>query len=178
MRLLYSVARNSIQYGFETGQPLVIRLKSFPEKLREQRATFVTLKRQGQLRGCIGSLEATRSLVEDVAHNAFAAAFQDSRFFRLQPGEFKNLTIHVSILSPLEELDFLTQQHLMEIIRPGTDGLLLEEGGRRGTFLPSVWETLGSPDVFLRELKTKAGLPGDYWSDTLKVYRYTVEEIS
>ena len=144
-------------------------------ELKEERATFVTLTIGGALRGCIGMLEACRPLVEDVAENACAAAFDDPRFEPLSKEEFDELDIHISVLSPPEEMTFVSEKDLLERVRPGVDGLILQEGGRRGTFLPSVWEELPDKELFLMHLKMKAGLPNTYWSDSLRVFRYTAE---
>lgn len=172
---LLNLARTSIQCGLKTGRPLSIDLHNFPAELTENRASFVTLERQGQLRGCIGMLEAARPLVQDIAENAFAAAFHDPRFPPLNDAEFADLDVHISILSPAEPLHFSSEQELIAQLQPGLDGLILAEGHRRGTFLPSVWEQLPNPQQFLQHLKQKAGLPGDYWSDTLKVSRYRTD---
>lgn len=139
------------------------------------RATFVTLEIGGALRGCIGVLEAIRPLVVDVARNAFAAAFEDPRFPRLTRAELPRLDIHISVLTPPEPMHFDSEADLLRQIRPGIDGLILEDRGRRGTFLPSVWEQLPKPDEFFEHLRHKAGLPGGYWSETLIVSRYTTE---
>ena len=174
---LLQLARDSIAHGLETGEPLKVNVHDYPSELTVDRATFVTLERQGQLRGCIGMLEAVRPLVEDVAENAFAAAFRDPRFPPLADDELADLDLHISILSPAESMHFESEQDLIEQIRPGIDGLILQDGHRRGTFLPSVWEQLPDARQFLRHLKQKAGLPADYWSDTLRVSRYRAEMI-
>jgi len=174
---LLELARNSIQQGLKTGRPLSVNLADLPPKLTENRATFVTLEKNHQLRGCIGMLEAVRSLAEDIAENAFAAAFKDPRFPPLQTDEFDQLEIHLSILSTPEILSFSSQQDLLSQLKPGIDGLILQEGYRRGTFLPSVWEQLPAPSQFLKHLKQKAGFSPDYWSDNLQVLRYRVEGI-
>jgi len=175
--ILLNIARASISNGLMQGQPLPIRLEDYPPALQAPRASFVTLQIDGQLRGCIGSLEAFRPLVEDVAENAFAAAFRDPRFPPLSDKEFDQLDYHISILSPSEPIEFESENDLVNKLRPGIDGLVLEERGQRGTFLPSVWESLPSPRQFLAQLKVKAGLPADYWSDSIKVERYTVEDV-
>ncbi len=172
---LLETARLSILQGLERGRPLSIDPFRYPEPLREKRATFVTLQIGGRLRGCIGTLEAIRPLIQDVAHNAWAAAFSDPRFPPLSKSEFDSLEIEISILTPPESMVFDSEADLLRQIRPGMDGLILEEDGYRGTFLPSVWKSLPDPHEFLRHLKQKAGLPPNYWSDTLKVYRYTTE---
>jgi len=172
---LLQLARDSIAHGLETGKPVKVNLQDYPAELTVDRATFVTLERQGQLRGCIGMLEAVRPLAEDIAENAFAAAFRDPRFPPLAGDELADLELHISILSPAEPMRFGSEQDLIAQIRPGIDGLILQEGHRRGTFLPSVWEQLPDARQFLRHLKQKAGLPSDYWSDTLQISRYTTE---
>ncbi len=174
-KILLDWAKASIEYGLETGKPISPDLSLFPEKFSELRATFVTLEKHKQLRGCIGTLEAIRPLLEDVTQNAFAAAFNDPRFPPLQRNELDDLAIHISILSPAEPMTFNSEQDLIAQLRPGIDGLILEDRGRRGTFLPSVWESLPNPEDFLAQLKLKAGLPETYWSDTIRVYRYTTE---
>jgi AmmeMemoRadiSam system protein A len=175
---LLNLTKKSIQQGLKTGQPLKINLADFPPELTEYRATFVTLQIDNQLRGCIGMLEAVRPLVEDIAENAFSAAFKDPRFPPLSKEEFDKLEIHLSILTPSEQIIFESEQDLIAQLRPNIDGLILEEGHRRGTFLPSVWEQLPDPKVFIRHLKQKAGLKADYWSASIKVYRYKTEMIT
>lgn len=175
--LLQSIARESIQYGLTTGQPLQVDLDKLDEALRQPAASFVTLNLHGRLRGCIGSLQAVRPLAEDVAHNAFAAAFQDYRFPPLTAEEFPDIDIHISLLSTPEPVDVRSEDELLAQLRPGKDGLILEDGPYRSTFLPQVWETLPEPERFLSELKMKAGLSPDYWSDTINFSRYTVDTV-
>ncbi len=172
---LLKLARQSIENGFKTGHPLSVDLRDYPKELIKQRATFVTLEKNHTLRGCIGMLEAVFPLAEDVAENAFSAAFKDPRFPPVQKSEIRELEIHISVLSEPEPMTFGSEEDLLAQIRPNIDGLILEEGSHRGTFLPSVWEQLPDKKQFLRHLKNKAGLPADYWSDTLKVSRYTTE---
>lgn len=149
----------------------------FPESLRVIRATFVTLEVHHELRGCIGTLEARRPLIQDVAHNAGAAAFEDPRFAPVTQAEAGVLAIHISILSPMEAVAFTDEADLLGQVRPGIDGLVLEDRGKRGTFLPTVWEKVRDPARFLAHLKAKAGLPADHWSPSLRVWRYTVESV-
>ena len=175
-RLLHELAYRSIRHGLETGKPLEIDIAQYPSGLQEKKATFVTLHRNRALRGCIGILQPVRPLVEDVAYNAWAAAFGDSRFTPLAENELDDLDIHISILGTPEEMNFSSENDLLQQIRPGTDGLILEDGHHKGTFLPSVWASLTDTHEFLNHLKLKAGLPADYWSDKIKVKRYTVEE--
>ena len=174
---LLDVARRSIESGVRTGKPLSVDPGYFPPKLQEQRATFVTLRRADALRGCVGALTASRPLVSDVAHSAFAAAFRDARFPALEATELDDLEIHISVLSALEPLPVRDEADLLDQIRPGVDGLVLRDGAHQGTFLPAVWENIPDPSDFLRELKRKAGLPVDSWSERWEVLRYTAESI-
>ena len=175
---LIHIAKDSIAYGLKHGQALPINSQDYAPELQVQRATFVTLEIKHQLRGCIGMLEAVRPLVIDIAENAFAAAFNDSRFSPVSATEYALLEIHLSILGPAEAMSFYSEEDLIRQLRPGIDGLIMQEGSRRGTFLPSVWESLTEPGVFLQHLKQKSGLASDYWSDSLKVSRYQCEVIS
>ena len=174
-RLLLDLARSSIRYGLTRGRPQPVNPADYPPALREPRAAFVTLNRHGQLRGCIGHLEASQALVRDVADNAYAAAFRDPRFPPLTEAEYEDLEVHISVLSPPEPLPIVSEADLLLQMRPGVDGLILEEGHHRGTFLPSVWESLPAPEQFLAHLKLKAGLSPAYWSDGIRVARYTTE---
>lgn len=175
--MLLAVASESIRRGL-AGVRYVAGVDGVPARLCERRASFVTLHSDHRLRGCIGSLDATRSLIDDVAHNAYAAAFEDPRFAPLSGAEFERLSIHLSVLSTPEPICFSSERELLSQLRPRVDGLVLEAGFRRGTFLPSVWEQLPEPVEFLRHLKLKAGLAENYWSPDISVKRYTVEAIS
>jgi uncharacterized protein len=174
---LLELARASIVHGIESGTPLTINAKDYDPELQQLRACFVTLNQNQQLRGCIGSLQASRSLVVDVCENAFAAAFRDPRFNPLKSSELDGLLISISVLTPAEEMSFQSEQDLIQQIKPGIDGLILKEGYKRGTFLPAVWEQLPNAEEFLKHLKLKAGLPADYWSDSIRVSRYGAEKI-
>lgn len=171
---LLSIARASISAAL--GKPLDVDESG--EWLQEQGASFVTLRQSGQLRGCIGTLEAYRPLLADVKANAQLAALRDPRFPSLKLSELGMTQIEVSVLTPKQPLDFVSEAHAREQLQPGVDGVLLEYGNYRGTFLPQVWEQLPSADEFMRQLKRKAGLPMDFWSDDLKLYRYRVEKWS
>ena len=173
---LLQVAADSVRHGLETGTALKVEVTEYSAALQQPGASFVTLNIQRQLRGCIGMLQATRPLVEDVAQNAYSAAFEDSRFPPLSDAEYDQLEYHISILNPSEPLEFESETDLLQQLRPGVDGLILEDRGQRATFLPSVWDSLPSAADFLRHLKMKAGLAPDYWSNTLRAQRYTVEE--
>ena len=177
-RTLLDVARTSIAGGLEGQRAKVKDLEAQSPALRRHAATFVTLEIGGELRGCIGSLEAFQPLVVDTAENAYSAAFRDPRFSPLVAGELDLLDIHISILGTPEPMTFTSEEDLLAQLRPGIDGLILSERGRRGTFLPAVWESVGDPREFLGYLKVKAGLPRDYWSSTVQVQRYVTASIS
>jgi AmmeMemoRadiSam system protein A len=166
----------AIEFGLREARGLPLDPESLPPAWREPRATFVTLRRGGQLRGCTGSLEARQPLACDVAHNAYRSAFADPRFPPLQPGELADLDVSVSVLGPLEPLGARSEEELVAQLRPGLDGLVLSEGPRSATFLPAVWDSLPDPRDFLDALRRKAGLPPGYWSSTLRFERYAVEE--
>ena len=154
---------------------LVLPTDESPAFLREPGATFVTLTRKGRLRGCIGSLQAHRSLLQDVKANAKAAAFTDPRFEPLTQTEFATTCVEVSLLSAAQPLPAAaTEAQALAQLRPGIDGLILEYAGNRGTFLPQVWDSIPDPSEFLRQLKVKAGLQVNFWADDIKMWRYTV----
>jgi AmmeMemoRadiSam system protein A len=177
-RILLELARNSIRHGLVHRRPLVVDLDEYAPEFSLNRATFVTLTQNSQLRGCIGSLEAYRPLAIDVAHNAFAAAFQDPRFPPVSDSsELDRLDLHLSLLTPAEPLVFASEADLLAQLVPYEDGLIFADGPRRGTFLPLVWESLPDPVQFLEHLKLKAGLPRNHWSDTVRVWRYRAEVI-
>lgn len=146
--------------------------------LTEPGASFVTLTRHGELRGCIGSLMAERPLRQDIESNALAAAFRDPRFPPVAAREYADIAVEVSVLSALEPIAFESEAQLLTLLRPGVDGVLLEYSTRRSTFLPQVWEQLPEPREFLANLKRKAGLHTDFWADDIRLSRYTVTKWS
>ena len=174
-KILLRIAYQSIRSGLQTRQPAAVSLDGVPARLSARRASFVTLHAEEKLRGCIGSLEPRTSLAEDVSFNAYAAAFRDPRFRPLLDEELDSLSLDISVLSAPERLDFDSESSLLGVIRPGIDGLILQEHEFRSTFLPSVWESLPDPGQFLGHLKLKAGLATDYWSASIRVWRYTTE---
>lgn len=169
---LLVLAYDSIRHGLLHNKPLPVKTENFSEPLQQTAASFVTLHKHGELRGCIGTLEARQPLANDVVEHAYAAAFQDSRFPALDPAELDQLDIEISVLTQPIALHFSSEADLLQQIRPGIDGLILESGFNRGTFLPSVWEQLPDAKMFLDHLKLKAGLPTDWWRDDVKISRY------
>jgi hypothetical protein len=170
---MLSAARRSIEAGADT-EPTA-GFEDVPDTLRETGASFVTLTRAGVLRGCIGSLEARAPLIDDVARNAWRSAYRDPRFPPVAAAEFAGIHIGISVLGAPEEMAVSTEDKLLAALQPGIDGLILMDNGRRGTFLPQVWETLPDPATFLRRLKRKAGLPEDHWSESVRAWRYETE---
>ncbi len=175
---LLQLARQSIKNGLQQGKSLSIQKEDYDQELCELRSSFVTLHLNGRLRGCIGNLQAHRELIKDVVENAFLAAFKDPRFEPLKEAEFDKLAVEISVLTPVSEMSFKSEQDLIDQLTPGKDGLILKDGRHRGTFLPSVWEQLPDPQTFLRHLKRKAGLAEDYWSDKILVCRYHTESFN
>jgi AmmeMemoRadiSam system protein A len=147
-----------------------------PPWLDEPAATFVTLSLHGRLRGCIGSLEAHRSLYDDVTHNACAAAFGDPRFPPLTPDELPAVSIEVSVLTAPQPLQFSNEAEALSRLRPGIDGVIFQYGRRRATFLPQVWSQHPDPREFMALLKQKAGLPAGLWADVVRLAVYQVEK--
>ncbi len=176
-KTLREVARVSIEHGLRTGVALAPDPGDYAASLRVERAVFVTLRKKtnGELRGCIGGLEARLPLVSAVAQSAFKAAFRDPRFPPLADEEFAGIEVHVSVLSPPEVVEVASERELCERLRPGVDGLVLADGGRGATFLPDVWESLPEPERFVCELKKKAGWAESHWSSSMRVEFYTSE---
>ena len=169
---LLDVAKSSIQHGLKNQHPLPVVLNEYNQLLNEPGASFITLKLNHQLRGCIGILEAFQPLVADVSEHAYAAAFKDPRFSPLIENEFEKLEVHISVLTKSTAIDFSDEEDLLRKLRPGIDGLILQEGSHRATFLPSVWEQLPTSKDFLNHLKMKAGLDEHYWSRNIDISRY------
>jgi AmmeMemoRadiSam system protein A len=144
--------------------------------LHEPGATFVTLRQRGELRGCIGSLEPRRTLVQDVKANAVSAAFRDPRFRPLALDELDTTQVEVSLLSALESLAFQDEPQALAQIERGVHGVTFEYGYHRSTFLPQVWEELPDIHEFIAHLKQKAGLPPDFWDPEVRLARYTVSK--
>lgn len=169
---LLRLARGSIEHGLVHREPLPINCDELPEALAELRATFTTLRLEGELRGCSGTLDAAHPLAIDVTRSAFQAAFRDPRFEPLSQDDLGAIRLEVSVLSPLESIPFSDEADLLGLLMPGTDGLVIVADGRRATFLPKVWEMLPDPRQFLAALKLKCGLTEDYWSERLEFQRY------
>jgi AmmeMemoRadiSam system protein A len=144
--------------------------------LTEHGASFVTLTQHGELRGCIGSLQAYRPLLDDVKSNAVSAALRDPRFMPLSAAELDITKVEISLLSPPQAMTFQSEADALTQLRANVDGVIFQYGSYRSTFLPQVWEQLPQPREFMAHLKHKAGLPVDFWSPEVKLSRYTVEK--
>ncbi len=154
-----------------------INLDDYPSSLTKKGACFVTLTMHGVLRGCIGSIEASQPLINDVQDRAVGAAFNDPRFPELKLDEYPDLKIEVSRLTPPEKLKYSTHDDLVDKLRPGIDGVILRQNSRRATFLPQVWEGLPDPEQFLGRLCMKMGLDPAAWRDQqLDVEIYQAEK--
>jgi AmmeMemoRadiSam system protein A len=142
-------------------------------------ATFVTLRwKDGDLHGCVGSLTPRRGIVDDAAYNAVGAALHDPRSFPAVLDDLPDLDLELSVLSPLEPVAFHDETSALAALRPGKDGIVFTWHGMRSTFLPIMWERLGTPRAFMEALKEKAGLAGDFWADDVRIERYTVEKFA
>jgi AmmeMemoRadiSam system protein A len=166
---LLQTARRAIEQSFGRAGPAAATHAG----LDRPGATFVTLTRQGELRGCIGTLEAHRALRRDVEENARNAAFRDPRFEPLAVAELHVTRIEVSLLSAPAPLPIAGEDDLLARLRPGIDGIVLAFRGQRATFLPQVWESLPEPGAFIAALKRKAGLAAGFWHDEIRIARYT-----
>ena len=169
---LLRLARGSIEHGIRFDEPLPVDDAGLPASLAEPAATFTTLYLAGELRGCCGSLEAVRPLAVDVAYSAFRAAFRDPRFTPLGKSELARVSLEIAVLSPLEPFVVSDEADLVDRLRPGVDGLVMQAGARHATFLPKVWDSFPEPRRFIAALKIKCGLLEDDWPEHLEFQRY------
>jgi AmmeMemoRadiSam system protein A len=172
---LLSLARTSIEASLPTGERAPYDGPPLHTVLLRPGASFVTLRVGEDLRGCCGTIEATRPLHVDVWNNAYASAFADPRFPALTAHEWPSTGIEISVLSEPERCEVRSEAELLETLRPGLDGVILQAGARRTTFLPAVWEQLPEPRQFIRHLKLKAGWPADFWPPDMQVWLYSAE---
>lgn len=171
---MISAVLESINHGLNYGTRAKLDNSGLNDGLLHPAATFVTLTMDGLLRGSMGSIIATEPLVDNIQYNAYSAAFEDPRFLPLNRDELPLIDIDISILSETEKLSCQSEEELLQQLQPGADGLILTEGDKTVTFLPTVWEQLIDVDTFVRELKKTAGLEPCYWSDTLIAERFSV----
>jgi uncharacterized protein len=158
----------------------VPNLSDIPGHLRtEKRGVFVTLHMNGRLRGCIGNIEPEKNVLEGVQENAVHAAFDDSRFSPLTPEEFWDIDIEVSLLTPPQKMHYSDPGDIPGQLTPFEDGVIVEKGHRRATFLPQVWEQLPDPEAFLSQLCLKANLDAHAWqTGNLGIYTYQVQSFT
>jgi len=174
---LLSIARDAIERSVRKQGLAEFSFSELTPSLKADGASFVTLTKDGSLRGCIGTLEAYQPLAKDVQEHAVAAALQDPRFPPVHPQECPLIEIEVSVLTPKVSLEYEEPQDLIEKIRPGIDGVVIQDGFRKATFLPQVWEKLPSHEEFLTHLCMKMGTQGYLWREKqLKVFLYQVQE--
>lgn len=176
--VLLQIAKNAILSNFDNRYTLDTEkiLQEHPF-LKKKGAAFVTLKYDKNLRGCIGSIVAHRTLYDDIVHNAISAAFCDPRFKPLHVDELSHINLEVSVLSEPTILEYKDFDDLCEKVQPKIDGLILKHGGCQGTFLPQVWEQLRTPKEFLEHLSMKAGADMSIYSQHPTIYRYGVAAI-
>jgi AmmeMemoRadiSam system protein A len=174
---MLNLAAMAILHGLKTRRNISLEGIEFDNEMRAPGACFVTLECNGQLRGCIGSAEAYRSLGEDLLRNAFSAAFNDIRFPRLVENELDNLEMELSILTHPKPIIAPNEDHLLGLLRPGKDGLIIEDKGAKALFLPSVWDSLPAPRDFLDNLKRKAGIGHRSLSAGFVAWRFETEKI-
>lgn len=173
---LFRLGDSAIRAGLDGRRPPGVSAAELPAPLGTPTGVFVTLLVDDELNGCIGTLEP-EALGPAVARLAWDAAFADPRLPRLRWDDYEALVLKISVLSAPAPLDVASEEELLAALRPGTDGLLLSAGGRRATFLPSVWETLPDPVDFVRHLQAKAGMAPGRWETGTRAWRYTSDEI-
>ncbi|AEJ02333.1 AMMECR1 domain protein [Nitrosomonas sp. Is79A3] len=175
-KVLLQIARTAISRALRVRSASTAEVNENMPWLSEPGATFVTLTQWGELRGCIGSLQACDPLIEDVSNNAVSAALYDPRFSPLAADELETVSVEVSLLSELQPFDFSSEADVLAQLRPDIDGIVFEYGPYRSTFLPQVWESFPQPQQFLARLKSKARLSEDFWAEDVKLSRYTVSK--
>ena len=174
--LLQIVAR-SLQKAVTEHKSYSPSRKDYADELFNKGASFVTLKQNAALRGCVGTVIPHVAIAQDVAENAYRAAMEDSRFQPVSQAELANITFSISLLTGFEAINYKDAEDLLSQIKAGTDGIIIRDGDRQGLFLPSVWQELPDKEEFMKQLKIKAGINPSYWSENLKVYRFRTVEI-
>jgi hypothetical protein len=177
---LLRLAREVIALGVRNGKAPSVKVENTPPPLRATRGAFVTVTLDDKLRGCIGSVQPQRALVDDVVANAYKAAFEDKRFKPLTEAELPNIDVSISVLSSQAPIEAANEADLLAQLRPHVDGLVIRDEGlkRSALFLPHVWSGIPDPVRFLARLREKAGLPPGHWSPEFRAYRFIAEDIA
>ncbi|MEQ8443239.1 MAG: AmmeMemoRadiSam system protein A [Alphaproteobacteria bacterium] len=175
--MMLDLVKRTLAHSLVKGAAPAVSLDTFPPELRENGATFITIEKDHKLRGCIGSLQAHRPLIQDLVENAYRAGFKDPRFPPLTREEMPRISWSISLLSEPRQMLFTGEADLLSQLKPGVDGLIIQDKGKRSTFLPQVWEQIPDPVQFLARLKQKAGLAPNHWSPDFTAFRYRVVKV-
>ena len=174
---LLQIAQISLEKAVKYGKHYSPSRRSFPEDIFDKGAVFVTLKKNGELRGCIGSILPTMSVAQNIADNAYAAALSDKRFLPVEEKELPEITYSIALLTNFEKVEYKSEQDVLNKIKAGIDGLVIRDGDRQGVFLPAVWKELPDKNNFFKHLKIKAGMNPNYWNNRINVYRFRTVEV-
>ncbi len=174
---LMQIVARSLQKAVKEHKSYSPSRQDYTDELFNKGASFVTLKENNELRGCIGTVIPHEAIAQDVADNTYRAAMEDSRFSPLTQEELKNLSFSISLLTRFEPITYTDAEDLLSQIQANIDGIIIRDGDRQGLFLPSVWQELPNKEEFMKQLKIKAGINPSYWSENLKVYRFRTVEI-
>jgi AmmeMemoRadiSam system protein A len=178
-KFLLSLSRKALKHIFTTGEEMTVKEEAIPLNLREKQATFVTLKKKGKLRGCLGKLHPTQELYKDVIENTYSAAFADPRFSQLSKEELDDIAIEISVLGKPQEFNYTSAKDLLARIQQDKPGIILTHGIHTATFLPQVWKSISNAEEFLSQLCLKAGtLPTAWKNQYPKIQTYTVVNFS
>ena len=175
MSCLLEAAIDAIHTGIDARKRAAPSSASPSPHVQQLGATFVTLHQNSSLRGCIGSIERRRKLIDDVRWNAYSATFEDPRFAPLHEVELHNTALDISVLSTPEPCEFSDHESLLNQLRIGHDGVILKHGGASATYLPSVWRLIPEPAKFIAQLRSKAGIPPAVPTAEITVLRYSVQ---
>jgi AmmeMemoRadiSam system protein A len=175
---LLTLARSSIVCHLISGKELIVNTDDFPPSFQQDAACCVTLTLKNKLRGSIGTSYAQRPLVLDIIHNAYSAAFDDPRYNPVKKEDIHDIKIDISVLTTPTPISFLNEEDLLDKLQGTTDGIILQEGVHKATFLPSAWKAFSNPSEFIAALKVQAGLNAGYWSDNIVISRYQTINLS
>lgn len=174
---LRQIVRMALDKGVKHHKSYSPSRRHFPEQIFDKGASFVTLLKNGELRGCIGSILPSSSIAQDVASNAYGAALEDSRFPPVTADELPEIKFSIALLTGFEKIEYKDEADVLKKIKAGTDGIVIRDGNRQGVFLPSVWAELPDKEEFFKQLKIKAGMNPNYWNNRINVYRFRTVEI-